>query len=104
MGVPILRGRPFTSMDRWPGSGVVLINQAMAQRFWPTDDPIGRSIEVVGRRPERRRCEIVGIVADGKYLTLNESPAPYVYLPFEQQPVGEVTVIVRTRGPQSAAM
>jgi hypothetical protein len=104
MGIPILRGRPFTAGDRWPGNGVVLINQAMARRFWPNEDPIGRRIELVDRQPVRQQCEIVGIVADGKYLTLNESPAPYVYLPFEQQPVGEVTMIVRTRGAPSAAM
>jgi putative ABC transport system permease protein len=105
MGIRILRGRPFTSADRWPGSGVVLINQTMAQRFWPDGDSIGRWIELVDRRqPEQRRCEIVGIVEDGKYVTLNEPSTPYVYLPFAQQAVGEVTVIMRTHGREAAAM
>ena len=83
---------------------MVVINETMARRYWPGGDAIGRRIEVVDRQPERRQCEIVGVVADGKYVMLHETPAPYLYLPFEQQPVGEVTVIVRTRGPYAAAM
>jgi predicted lysophospholipase L1 biosynthesis ABC-type transport system permease subunit len=77
----------------------------MARRFWPDEDPIGRWIDLVDRpQPERRRCQIVGIVQDGKYVTLNEQPVPYLYLPFEQQFAGEVTVIVRTRGAEASAM
>ncbi len=104
MGVRLVRGRPFTAADRWPGSGVVLVNQTMARRFWGEADPIGRWIELDERPPERRRCQIVGIVQDGKYVMLNEQPVPYLYLPFGQQFAGEVTVIARTRGSEAIAM
>ncbi len=105
MGTRIVRGRAFTSNDRWPGAGVVLVNEAMARRYWPDADPIGRWIELPGRsQPERRRCEIVGVVEDGKYLMLSDTPTPYVYVPLRQQAAGEVTMIMRTRGPQAAAM
>ncbi len=105
MGIRIVRGRAFTSADRWPGTAVVLINETMAKRYWPDEDPIGRWIDLLDRQEaERRRCQIVGIVKDGKYLRLGEDPAPYLYVPYEQQPPGEVTIIVRTRGPEAAAM
>jgi predicted permease len=105
MGIRIVRGRPFASSDRWPGTGVALVNQTMARRYWPDGDPIGRWIELPGRKqPDRRRCEIVGVVEDGKYVMLNDQPRPYVYLPFRQHPIGEVTVIARTRGAEGPAM
>jgi predicted permease len=105
MGIRVVRGRAFTPADRWPGAGVVLINQTMAKQFWADEDPIGRSIELLDRpQLERRRCQIVGIVQDGKYLRLGEQPAPYLYVPFQQQPPGEATVIVATRGPEATAI
>ncbi len=105
MGVRIVRGRAFTAADRWPGAGAVLINQTMARRYWPDGDPVGRSLEITDRaQPDRRRCEIVGVVEDGKYVMLNEQPTPYVYVPLRQHPLGEATFIVRTRGPETAAM
>jgi predicted permease len=105
MGTRIVRGRAFAPSDRWPGTGAALINETMARRYWPDSDPIGRWIELTERsQPERRRCEIVGIVEDGKYVVMSEDRAPYVYLPFGQQAAGEMTVIMRTRGSEAAAM
>lgn len=104
MGIRLMRGRAFTAADRWPGTGVILVNETMAARFWPGEDPVGRWIELADRpQPERRRCQIVGVVQDGKYISLSEERVPYLYVPFDQQPPGEVTVIARTRGPEQAA-
>jgi ABC-type antimicrobial peptide transport system permease subunit len=76
---------------------VVLINQTMARRFWPDQDPVGRHVIVASGQDaaSRRDCEIVGVVQDGKYLSLNEPPEPYFYLPYAQQSRGEMTVIAR---------
>ena len=105
MGTRIVRGRAFDAADRWPGTGVVLVNETMAARFWPGEDPIGQSIDLLDRpEPERRRCRVVGVVQDARTLRLNEQPAPYLYLPFEQQPPAEASIIVRTRGPERAAI
>jgi putative ABC transport system permease protein len=104
MGIRLTRGRTFTAADRWPGTGAILVNETMAARFWPGEDPVGRWIELVDRpRPERRRCQVVGVIQDGKYLSLGEERIPYLYVPFEQQPPGEAVVIVRTRGPEQVA-
>jgi putative ABC transport system permease protein len=97
MGIRLVRGRDFEAGDGPAAQGVVLINQTMARRFWPDGDPIGRHVIVPagsGATPGRD-CEIVGVVQDGKYLSLNEPPEPYFYLPYAQQPWGEMTVIVR---------
>jgi ABC-type antimicrobial peptide transport system permease subunit len=75
----------------------VLINQTMARRFWPDEDPIGRHVIIAtgNDAAARRDCEIVGVAQDGKYLSLNEPPEPYFYLPYAQQSAGEMTVIAR---------
>ncbi len=105
MGVRILRGRAFTAADRWPGTGVVLINQTMAKRYWPDEDPVGKWVDLIDRRqPEQVRCRIAGIVQDGKYVSFNEAPIPYLYVPFGQQFIGEATLIVRTRGNEARAI
>jgi predicted permease len=97
MGIRLVRGRDVQAGDGPNAQGVVLINQTMARRFWPGADPIGRHVVVAAGSgaASRRDCEIVGIVQDGKYLSLNESPEPYFYLPYAQQPWGEMTVIAR---------
>jgi predicted permease len=97
MGIRLLRGRDFRATDGPGAHGVVLINQTMARRFWPDEDPVGRHVVVAtgSDRTSRRECEIVGVVQDGKYLSLSEAPQPYFYVPYAQQPWGEMTVVVR---------
>ncbi len=97
MGIRLVRGRDFVASDGPDAQAVVLINQTMARRFWPDEDPIGRHVTVATGSDAslRRDCEIVGVAQDGKYLSLNEPPEPYFYLPYAQQPWGEMTVIAR---------
>jgi predicted permease len=97
MGIRLVRGRDFQTSDGPAATAVVLINQTMASRFWPDEDPVGRHVVVAtgSDAASRRDCEIVGVVQDGKYLSLNEPPEPYFYRPYAQQPWGEMTVIAR---------
>jgi macrolide transport system ATP-binding/permease protein len=97
MGIRLVRGRDFLATDGPGAHAVVLINQTMARRFWPGADPIGRHVMIAtgNDAASRRDCEIVGVVQDGKYLSLNEPPEPYLYLPSAQQPLGEMTVVAR---------
>ncbi len=97
MGIRLVRGRDFQPGDGPNAQAVMLINQTMARRFWPNEDPIGRHVMVTtgSAAAAPRDCEIVGVAQDGKYLTLNEPPEPYFYLPYAQQPWGEMTVIAR---------
>ena len=97
MGIRLVRGRDFQTSDGPDAQRVVLINETMAKRFWPNEEPVGRYLGVSVGRPGAgpRQCQIVGVVQDGKYFSLNEQPQPYFYLPYAQQSWGEMTVIAR---------
>jgi putative ABC transport system permease protein len=84
LGVPVLRGREFTDLDTLSGQPVVLVNEAMAKRFWPTEDPIGQRIAVQFYNDQPR--QIVGIVPDIRPSLRNREPVPVMYVPHTQLP------------------
>jgi len=98
VGIPLLRGRDFTSEVRADGPGVAIINETMAHRFFTDDDPIGRRIRVMRSGGQPVSCEIIGVVRDSKYLSLGEDPAPFIFLPFSQNYKPVMTVLVRASG------
>jgi predicted permease len=95
MEVPLVRGRGFTDQDRRGAPPVVVVNQAFAKRFWGDSDPIGKRISISG--PEGPWLEVVGLARDGKYVSIAESPRPFVFYPQLQVPDG-ITLHVRTSG------
>ncbi len=94
IGTPLVAGRGFDTGDRADAPRVAVVNQTMAERFWPGEEPIGRRF----RLEESGEVEVVGVAADGKYVTLGESPTPYFFLPFEQDYESQRTAVVRTTG------
>ena len=82
MRIELLRGRPFGPEDRADAPGVVIVNESFAERFWPGQDPIGKTIQIRGDRSPR--LSVVGLARDSKYRTLAEESAPYYYLPILQ--------------------
>ena len=77
MGIPLLRGRDFDERDSQTGARpVAVINETMAQRYWPNGNAVGQSIQT---RVDGPAIEIVGVVRDIKYYSLAEEPQPYVY-------------------------
>jgi predicted permease len=98
LGVPILRGRGFDQRDSLDTTPVAVINETMARRYWPGKDPIGRTI-----RTWDKTWEIVGVMKDGKYDTLDEPPQPYFCLPLEQvEYLKRVSLHVKTAGDPQA--
>ena len=104
---PVLRGREFTENDRRGGMPVALINATMARKYWPNDDPLGKTIAVQFFNDVPR--EIVGIVADVRSnITTTEAP-PQIYVPFGQLPTIQegrtafglevVSFLIRSRAP-----
>jgi len=73
----------------------VLINEAAARRFWPGEDPIGKPI-AVGQGGFGDRAEIVGIIADVRYGTMDAPPGPDVFIPFAQSPRNSMVLYLRT--------
>jgi predicted permease len=99
LGIPLDRGRDFTSADGASSRDVVIVNETLARTFWPGREPIGRRIEV-----SDRWREVVGVARDAKYVRLAEEPQPFFYLPSLQNSETEMTLHVRTAGgPATAA-
>lgn len=94
MGIPVLRGREFNAFDREGSSPVVIINETLAGRLWPGEDPIGRRVSLNGARGPY--SEIVGVAKDGKYATLGESARPFIYQQALQNYSGKMTLVART--------
>jgi predicted permease len=92
-GTPILRGRGFTGQDRADAPRVAVINEALARKFWPNQDAVGRRFRTRGNPG---LVEVVGVVPTGKYLMLGEDPRPYLYLPMEQDYRSPISLLVRT--------
>ncbi|HSY02604.1 MAG TPA: ABC transporter permease, partial [Acidobacteriaceae bacterium] len=107
--IPILRGRDFTDQDVAGAPGVVIINQAMAKKFWPKENPVGQQIIIgkgVGPEFEEPPRQIVGIVGDIHDGGLNRDPRPIMIIPQAQvldgitalnARIGPVVWLVRTR-------
>jgi putative ABC transport system permease protein len=76
-GIPLVQGRGFTEDDRGGAAEVAVIDEAMARRFWPGEDPIGRTVIVF----DSTRWRIVGIVGDVRHFSLDRPPEPTLYLP-----------------------
>ena len=99
MGIPIMAGRGFTEEDRPGVPNVAIINEAMARRFWPGEDPLGRH---VNHPLADLRFQVVGIARDSKYITMGEAPQPFFYVPLRQHYTANVNLHVRVAGaPQS---
>jgi predicted permease len=92
-GIEILQGRSFDRRDQPDSQAVAIISQAMAQKFWPDQDPIGQVI----RRANDPDLTVIGVAADAKVRTLAESPRAFVYQPFSQRFASFVTVVAQTR-------
>jgi len=92
MQIQLIRGRLITEQDKATSPPVVLINETMARRFFPNEDPIGKRLDIAG--PTYMR-EIVGIVGDIKQESLRTPTPPQVYEPFAQKPGPTIRVLLR---------
>jgi putative ABC transport system permease protein len=94
MGIRLLKGRLFTAHDTKDAPHVAIINETMAKKYFPDEDPIGKFINVTNGDVTYR--EIVGIVKDVKHYGLDQEPKPQTYEPFLQKPAPNMTLVVRT--------
>ncbi|HTV16614.1 MAG TPA: ABC transporter permease [Acidobacteriaceae bacterium] len=99
MQIPILEGRSIESSDSAGSPGVVVINQAMARRYWPHESPIGRQIVIaqnLGPDWVDRPRQIVGVVGDVTADEIDQPRAPTMYTPFAQASPHLVSILVAT--------
>lgn len=97
MEVPLLEGRAFTDSDDEKAPPVAIINQAMAKRFWPKEDPIGQRFSLSGAAGPF--VEVIGMAGDGQYFFLTTQAQPYFYLPLAQSFTSYRCLQIRTATP-----
>ena len=95
MGIELLQGRDFDVSDTSDGLPVAIINQALADRFWPDGDAVGH---VFLNGDEMTEVLVVGVARTTKVRNLGESPRPQVYRPFSQDYSAFLTVVAQTTG------
>lgn len=94
MGIPLLEGRDFSAQDNENAPLAVIINEALARRYFAGEDALGKRVSFRGANGPW--SEIVGVVRDSKYRTLGESPRPTAYMPLAQNHETGMTLHVRT--------
>ena len=97
MGILIQAGRPFAETDSTDAPRVMVINENMARRFWPDEDPIGKRVTMKDWGPPLTG-EIVGIASDVKANGLDSETRPMIYWPYPQFPTIFNSIVVRTEG------
>ncbi|MBI4503747.1 MAG: ABC transporter permease [Gemmatimonadetes bacterium] len=96
IGARVTRGREFTPQDRPDGPFVIVVNEALAKRFFPAQDPLGRTLAFSGGVPEGTRGVIIGVVADIRQTAVEEAATPAVYVDNMLSSRVRTTIVVRT--------
>jgi predicted permease len=100
MRIPLLDGRDFTDADDASRPNVAIVSEAMARRYWPQQNPIGRTFRMAAGIAASDSFQVVGTAGDAKYDSVSEPPPPLVYLSYQQRPIASLFMglLVRTRG------
>ncbi len=101
MGIQLLKGRDFTEADRDGTMPVAVINDTMARKYWPNEEPLGKRFRFYTERDFR---QIVGIAKTAKYVTLGESPQAAAYIPLAQAMNDAMVLNVRAEGQPEAVL
>ena len=91
--VPLRQGRLFDERDKRGAPDTVIINEALAARYWPNDNPLGKRLRQ--SRTDIWRT-IVGVISDARQFSVEDEPPIAVYFPFEQPPARNLHLVVRT--------
>ncbi len=97
MGIPIRAGREYNDSDTPASPRTMVINEAMARRYWPDGNALGQVMRIGGNAQE-----VIGIVADAKYNSINERPLPQLFVPMARSEVSTLRLFVRASGDPGA--
>jgi putative ABC transport system permease protein len=93
MQMPLVAGRELTARDGVQDPGAAVINETMARRYWPGQDPLGKRLRMQGKE-----LTVVGVVRNAKYRKLDEAPMPFLFLPLFEFYLSNPVLHVRAEG------
>jgi putative ABC transport system permease protein len=102
LGIPLLKGRAFSDSDVAGSRPVIIINEGMANRFWPGEDPIGKRVKFGWLNEDWQ--DVVGVVGDVKNETLARAVPLETYLCYRQAPLSQMSIMVKTKGEPLSAV
>jgi len=102
LGVSILQGRNFAATDTATSPGVIVVNESLARKYWPSANPLGKRIRTL--KYDGKEYEVVGVSADYKVSTVGESNTPYIHYAVSQRPDPAEQILARTRGDAGALL
>ncbi|HSK09678.1 MAG TPA: ABC transporter permease [Vicinamibacterales bacterium] len=101
--IPLLQGRLFEPRDGEPGRGAAIVNDRLRRQLFPGQNPLGQRINVrLGRGDAGQEAQIVGVVADVKYASLDTDVRPMIYLTNRQMAFPWMGIVIRTSGEAEA--
>ncbi len=95
MSIPLLKGRLFAEQDVEDAPGVIVINEVMADRYWPNEDPVGKRISLVDARTGPW-LSVIGVVGNACQVNLDSEPYPQMYEVYSQNPARGAALVART--------
>jgi putative ABC transport system permease protein len=99
--IPLKQGRLFTEQEVRERRNVVIINEALATKYFPNEDPLGKRI-TIAMRPPLTPTEIIGVVSDVRHSQLDKAVEPMSYWPIAQLPYTSMSIVIRTHGEATA--
>jgi hypothetical protein len=98
MGMPILDGRGITTADVADNQLIAVVDEVMATRFWPSENPLGKQLRFEPRQADSPWHTVVGVVASTHISSLAEAPTPQIYVPALQrtQAYGQSRIVIRS--------
>ena len=101
MGIPLIKGRLFKEDDPSDARDRVVINQTMAERYWPGEDPIGKQVRISW---DGRTDEVIGVVGNVRHAGLDVESRAMIYWPFARNNYGTMTVCGPRQGEPTAPL
>jgi predicted permease len=102
IGVPVVKGRSFSTDDRAGAPPVAIVNETMARRFWPGESGVGKRFRASDAEANEPWTTVVGVVADMRRQGLEREPIAQVFWPHAQRPVAAMDLVVRTSADPAA--
>lgn len=103
MSIPVFQGRDFSMHDSAGSLPVVIIDEVLAQRYWPGQNPVGKRMDYEGTDEKHEWMEVVGVVGQVRQRGLEDMPRPEFYVPYGQNPSRNMSFVIRTSFDPSAA-